>query len=211
MNKTGTIWTIIIIIVLIIIGVVVYKSNDNDSASSMMASSTVATTTMNGTDNDSAGTMGASGTAGANGQGGSFTTAEPESNQQMATGTGATTTPVASTAHGSVVLTATADPKLGTFLVGANGMTLYTSANDTANTSNCISTCAAVWPPYLVDASVVSLTGGTGVKGQISAITRADGTKQITYNNMPLYFYQGDKVKGDATGAGVNGFALVRE
>jgi predicted lipoprotein with Yx(FWY)xxD motif len=43
---------------------------------------------------------------------------------------------------------------------------------------------------------------GTGVSGTLATITRADdGSLQVTYNGLPLYFFSGDKAAGDATGA----------
>jgi len=191
MSKTGTIWTIVIIVVLIIIGVLVYKSNDNDNYGAMATTTTQTTTTDTGTA----------------GQPAAVAMPEPQATSTVA----ATTTPVASTTKGSVVLTAVADPTLGTYLVASNGMTVYTDSKDSANVSTCTGSCASAWPPYTVAGSYVTFTGGTGVRGQISAITRADGTKQITYNGLPLYFWQGDKKAGDTTGNGVGGFSIVRE
>jgi len=43
----------------------------------------------------------------------------------------------------------------------------------------------------------------------LGEITRADGTKQVTYNDMPLYYFAGDKAPGDTTGQGVGGAWLV--
>jgi predicted lipoprotein with Yx(FWY)xxD motif len=40
----------------------------------------------------------------------------------------------------------------------------------------------------------------------ISTVTRADGTKQVTYNGHPLYFFTQDKDAGDAYGQGVKAF-----
>jgi predicted lipoprotein with Yx(FWY)xxD motif len=107
-----------------------------------------------------------------------------------------------------IVLTAQTSATLGTYLVATNGMTLYESAKDTSDVSNCSGGCATAWPPYVV--SVSTLGGGAGVTGSIATITRANGTKQITYNGMPLYFWQGDTKAGDATGQNVNGFSVVK-
>ncbi len=47
-------------------------------------------------------------------------------------------------------------------------------------------------------------TAGAGVTGQLGTLTRADGTTQVTYAGMPLYYWQGDAKAGDVTGDGVD-------
>jgi predicted lipoprotein with Yx(FWY)xxD motif len=109
----------------------------------------------------------------------------------------------------SIVLNAATSPTLGGYLTASNGMTLYVFAKDTLNVSNCTGQCAAFWPPYEVS-STVGLAGGTGVAGSIGTITRADdGGMQVTYNGIPLYFYQKDVKVGDTTGQGVMGLWVV--
>lgn len=94
------------------------------------------------------------------------------------------------------------DAKLGNYLTASNGMTLYVFSNDEAGVSNCNGTCAVNWPPYLVSASN---TAAAGVTGTISTVFRADGSQQIAYNGLPLYFWKGDMKAGDTTGNGVGG------
>ena len=50
---------------------------------------------------------------------------------------------------------------------------------------------------------------GTGVTGPLGTLTRPDGTTQVTYRGMPLYYWQGDTKSGDVTGNGVEGFAVA--
>lgn len=88
---------------------------------------------------------------------------------------------------------------LGSYLVAADGMTLYAFKNDGLGVSNCVDQCAQAWPPYTVE-SADGLTLGEGLVGEIGTIERADGTLQVTYNQMPLYFWQNDAEVGDATG-----------
>jgi predicted lipoprotein with Yx(FWY)xxD motif len=88
-------------------------------------------------------------------------------------------------------------------VAGSNGMTVYTFTNDTAGsgTSACSGGCLTKWPALTVAAGATP-TAGDGVAGKLGTITRADnGSLQVTYNGLPLYFYQGDKAPGDTTGS----------
>ena len=89
--------------------------------------------------------------------------------------------------------------ELGAFLVGANGLTLYQFANDEKGESNCTDQCATAWPPLLVEEGEI-LSSGPDVDSELSTIQRKDGTVQVTYDDMPLYFYVGDENFGDANG-----------
>ncbi len=92
--------------------------------------------------------------------------------------------------------------ELGDFLVGTNGMTLYLFTQDDENSSNCYDQCATNWPPLLVQANEVPVPGAE-VSGQLDVIQRDDGTLQVTYDGMPLYYWANDQAPGDATGQGV--------
>jgi predicted lipoprotein with Yx(FWY)xxD motif len=93
--------------------------------------------------------------------------------------------------------------ELGAFLVGANGMTLYTFANDEPGVSNCYDQCAVNWPPLTV-ADTDALSVAPGLAGAFGTAERTDGTLQVTYDGMPLYFWINDEQPGDATGHLVN-------
>ena len=80
----------------------------------------------------------------------------------------------------------------------SNGMTLYTFRNDSPNQSNCYDSCAVAWPPFTAGPSATA-------SGNLGIIERNDGTRQWTLDGQPLYFWQGDTQRGDATGDGVNG------
>ena len=95
----------------------------------------------------------------------------------------------------------------GTVLTGPNGMTLYTHAGDSATSSTCTGGCATAWPPLTTTGQP---TAGAGVTGQLGTLTRADGTTQVTYGGLPLYYWQGDAKAGDMTGDGVNGFSVAK-
>jgi len=48
------------------------------------------------------------------------------------------------------------------------------------------------------------LLAGPGVTGALGVFTRPDGTRQVTVNGWPLYYFAGDLKPGDANGDGVN-------
>lgn len=100
------------------------------------------------------------------------------------------------------------DPKLGMRLVAANGHALYYFTNDKPGISNCAGVCATNWPAYTVSADA-SLAGGVGIAGKISTITKPDGSLQVTYNGMPLYFWHTDADSGDTYGQGIGGVWFV--
>jgi predicted lipoprotein with Yx(FWY)xxD motif len=108
----------------------------------------------------------------------------------------------------SLALAETNDPTLGTYLTGQNGMTLYVTTSDTPDASACTDTCATTWPPLTV-ATGATITGPSDATGAFATITRSDGTIQVTYNHMPLYYYSGDSAAGGTTGQGLNGTWFV--
>lgn len=91
----------------------------------------------------------------------------------------------------------------GKYLAGENGITLYIFKKDTGPTSTCYDDCATAWPPFVVTAGD-KVKGEDGVTGTFATTDRTDGTKQVTYNGAPLYYFQGDKAAGDTTGQGLN-------
>ena len=97
---------------------------------------------------------------------------------------------------------------IGTVLVaGSNGMTVYTFAKDVKDSgkSACNTGCIDKWPALTVTGTP---TAGTGVTGKLATITRDDGTTQVTYNGLPLYFFANDHAPGDANGVYTNWAAV---
>lgn len=91
----------------------------------------------------------------------------------------------------------------GDALAGADGMTLYTFKADTAGKSTCYDACADKWPAFLGDGADVK--PGAGVSGEFGTTTRDDGSKQVTHEGQPLYYYADDAAAGDAKGQGIGG------
>ena len=93
------------------------------------------------------------------------------------------------------------DAKYGKVLVDGKGMTLYMFTKDEANKSNCAGGCLEAWPPLLTQGSPVL---GEGLdQALVGSADLPDGTKIVTYNKMPLYYYVKDLKVGDFTGVGV--------
>lgn len=99
-------------------------------------------------------------------------------------------------------------PELGMILTDGEGMTLYMYTRDQEGVSNCYDQCATNWPPLLVGEGGEP-QAGEGLTGELSVIDRDDGTRQVAYNGMPLYFWIQDASPGDATGEGVGGVWFV--
>jgi predicted lipoprotein with Yx(FWY)xxD motif len=155
----------------------------------------------------------------AGGAGGSPTTASPVAAASGSSagrgsdydyGSGASASAEASAASSAAagLVIGTGAGTVGTYLTGADGMTLYTFKKDSANTSVCTDTCAGNWPPLIVAAGVTP-TAGAGVTGALSTFSRADGTHQVAYGGKPLYYFASDTSAGDTNGQGIGGFWFV--
>jgi predicted lipoprotein with Yx(FWY)xxD motif len=108
------------------------------------------------------------------------------------------------TLAGSVALAAsppdgitTTQTKLGTVYTNAAGMTVYEFRKDNPQSpaSACNGPCAALWPP-------VAAPAGFTPDPPWGAITRQDGSRQLTYQGYPLYTWSKDAKPGDVTGQG---------
>ena len=92
----------------------------------------------------------------------------------------------------------------GTYLVDSSGRTLYLFMGDKGSTSSCSGACASLWPPLTTTSAP---TAGSGVNAsELSMTSRSDGSKQVTYDGHPLYYYAADSGSSSAKGQGVNDF-----
>ncbi|HEX4483433.1 MAG TPA: hypothetical protein VH081_06555 [Solirubrobacteraceae bacterium] len=99
----------------------------------------------------------------------------------------------------------TAHNKLGTILVaGPEKKTVYLFEADKGSKSTCNGDCASDWPPVTTEGAPTA--SGAALGADLGTTTRSDGTKQVTYKDHPLYFFEGDKSSGQATGEGSNAF-----
>jgi len=119
------------------------------------------------------------------------------------TGSPAAASPAGASSSGGTVIT-TAKSSAGTFLTNGSGRAVYLWVKDTGDMSNCNGACAGAWPPVTTTGTATA-TGGAKAS-DIGTITRSDGTKQVTYDGHPLYYFSGDSGPGTATGQGSDGF-----
>jgi predicted lipoprotein with Yx(FWY)xxD motif len=98
---------------------------------------------------------------------------------------------------------------IGTVLVAKNGMTVYQFSKDVkdSGTSACTGGCITTWPAVTVAAGETP-AAGAGITGALATITRDDGSLQVTYNGLPLYFFKNDQAPGDANGVYENWTAV---
>ena len=95
--------------------------------------------------------------------------------------------------------------KLGTILAaGSKHLTVYLFEADHGATPTCTGACEQVWPP--VKASGQVGTAGAAMTADLGTTTRPDGTKQVTYNGHPRYYFAKDGDSGDAYGQGIKSF-----
>jgi predicted lipoprotein with Yx(FWY)xxD motif len=91
---------------------------------------------------------------------------------------------------------------LGKVVLDGQGFTLYRFDKDTAkpSASNCSGSCLATWPPVLTTNKIQIQNLDPS---KLGAITRQDGTQQVTVGGWPVYRYINDVVPGQVTGQGV--------
>lgn len=49
------------------------------------------------------------------------------------------------------------------------------------------------------------------VTGALTTFAREDGTLQVAYNGMPLYYFANDAVAGETNGQGIGGFWFIAQ
>lgn len=95
----------------------------------------------------------------------------------------------------------------GRVLATSTGRTLYLSTGDEPNKSHCGGSCLTYWLPLLTTGKPVAV-GGVH-QALLRRIRHPDGTRQVTYNDHPLYRYAGDTQPGDTNGEGLRGHWFV--
>ena len=107
-------------------------------------------------------------------------------------------------ANGGAAVVATHSGSLGTYLTDSSGRTLYDFVSDTSTKSTCSGACLTFWPPLTTTGAPTAT--GDAKSSLLGTITGSDGSKQVTYNGHPLYYFKLDTKVGDTKGQGSTNF-----
>ena len=108
-----------------------------------------------------------------------------------------------SQSEGAAPTVEVASADAGDIVVDSEGMSLYMFMPDQeSGEPTCYDDCAQTWPALEADGEP---TAGDGLdQSLLGTVERTDGTTQVTYNDLPLYFYAGDEAAGDTNGQGIS-------
>jgi predicted lipoprotein with Yx(FWY)xxD motif len=91
---------------------------------------------------------------------------------------------------------------VGNIYTDADGMALYTPAQEATGKISCVGPCTSVWIPLAAPPNG-SATESSDVRGSVGVITRPDGSSQVTLNGAPLYRFYQDTAPDTANGNGI--------
>lgn len=105
--------------------------------------------------------------------------------------TAATTKPVAAKKkRGQKEITIGGVSPYGKILQDGRGHSIYLFTKEKSSKSECYDACADAWPPVLTKQSPYA---GKGIReSKLGTTRRSDGSRQVTYNGHPLYYYVGE-------------------
>jgi predicted lipoprotein with Yx(FWY)xxD motif len=93
----------------------------------------------------------------------------------------------------------------GPYLTEA-GHALYMFTGDPKGRSGCYDACAQAWPPVTTPSDTSPIAGPGVDRSKLGTMGRDDGSRQVTYNGMPLYYFVKDQGAGSTAGQDVHGF-----
>jgi predicted lipoprotein with Yx(FWY)xxD motif len=112
-------------------------------------------------------------------------------------GGGGGSTMAAASAGGGKTVAVQGLGNAGQVLVDSSGHALYASEQEANGMVLCTGGCESFWSP-------LTIKGGNpsgSVPGTLGVVKRPDGSRQVTYNGMPLYSFTQDGT-GEVTGDG---------
>ena len=127
---------------------------------------------------------------------------QPAAGSPAASGPAGSSGPASASTTGTVITTRSGSA--GSFLTDGTGRAVYLWMKDSMDKSACSGACAGAWPPVPATGKVTASGGATA--SDLGTITRSDGTKQVTYDGHPLYYFAGDSGPGQTSGQGSDSF-----
>ena len=96
-------------------------------------------------------------------------------------------------AAGSAVTVRDSD-RYGRYLTDGAGLTLYLFTRERGSASRCYGACARAWPPLLTRGA--PRARGAARRSLLGTTRRRDGSRQVTYNGHPVYYYVRERRAG---------------
>jgi predicted lipoprotein with Yx(FWY)xxD motif len=118
--------------------------------------------------------------------------------------TGASSGGSSASASTTAMVIKTTSGSTGSFLTDGSGHAVYLWTKDGKNMSACSGACTGAWPPVPAQGTVTASGGAQA--SDLGSIIRPDGSKQVTYDGHPLYYYSGDSGAGQTNGQGSDNF-----
>ena len=87
----------------------------------------------------------------------------------------------------------------GSFLADGAGLALYFFSDDAQGQTGCGTNCAAAWPPVIVEKIPAAKSAAIDPM-KLGTLMRPDGSRQLTYGGLPLYYSDADVKPGDTWG-----------
>jgi predicted lipoprotein with Yx(FWY)xxD motif len=116
------------------------------------------------------------------------------------------------TAKSSAITLKISNTNLGPVITDGAGQTLYMFTRDTYKQVNCFGQCLDLWPPVLLKPGQTLsdvVTEAPLRRLHLGYALWADGTRQVTYNGWPLYYWVRDAKPGDTLGQWVGSVWFV--
>lgn len=103
---------------------------------------------------------------------------------------------------GATVSTKSVDG-VGTVLVDAKGLALYSPAQEANGMVRCTGSCTSIWVPLTLRNGKTQPVASSSLMPKLGVVTRPGGSKQVTFEGRPLYTFAEDTKAGSVSGNGV--------
>jgi predicted lipoprotein with Yx(FWY)xxD motif len=101
------------------------------------------------------------------------------------------------------------DEALREVLATSGSRAIYVWSRERDGRIRCRGACAAAWPPVVVRKGIAVPRHVAGISGDFGTVRRADGARQLTLNERPLYTYAHER-PGEVKCNNVDGWFAVR-